>query len=165
MIITKYVSLFLWSLILLGVTFYVLKQLAFSKGKASEDINISEAIYLVSLIIAVGLVFQKVIQSIAISFDNIVKIQKTQLFSQSVKTASAISVIGILIIIISLYVAKFFTSLFLGNRKDVIEFHADNKSFALVRGALLLTVSFIFLQISESIFIYLMPTVTTPFYR
>jgi hypothetical protein len=165
MIIAKYVSLFLWTLLLLGVVFYIIKHIAFSKGKASEEINTSEAMYLASLIIAVGLVFQKVVQSIAIAFDNILKIQPGQLFFQSIKTSSAISVIGILIFIISFYVAKFFTSLFFGKRKDVIEFNADNKSFALVRGAILLAVSFVFLQVSESMFTYLIPTVTTPFYR
>jgi hypothetical protein len=162
---TKYILLFVWALLLLGIVFYIIKQLAFGRRKANETINMSEAVYLAALIISSGLIFQKVIQSIAIAFDNISKIQPAQIVFQSIKTSSAISVTGIIILIISLYIAKLFSFLFFNNRKDIVEFGADNKSFAIMRGALMISTTLVFLQISESIFSYLIPTITIPFYR
>ncbi len=162
---TKYLLLFIWSLLLLGVVFYIIKQLVFGKRKTNEAINVSEAIYLASLIISSGFIFQKVVHSIAISFDNILKIQPAQIILQSIKTGSAISVTGIIILLISLYIAKLFSFIFLNNRKEIVEFNADNVSFAIVRGALVVSTTYVFLQISESIFPFLMPTITIPFYR
>ncbi len=163
--ITKYILLFIWSLLLLGLVLYIIKQLVSGKRKLNENINISEAVYLASLIISSGLIFQKVVQSIVIAFDNISKIQPAQIVFETIKTSSAISVTGIIILILSFYVAKLFSSLIFSNRKERVEFVADNKPFGIVRGALMISTSFVFLQVSEGIFSYLIPSITIPFYR
>jgi len=150
---------------LLSIVFYLIKRLVFGKRKSSQNINISEAVYLSSLIIAAGIVFQRVIQSTAIAFDNILKIEPANIYFQFIKTSSAISVTGIILFIISLYVAKFLSALFFGKRKDIVEFDSDNKSYAIMRGALMFSVSFVFLQLGETIFNYLTPSITIPFYR
>lgn len=163
--ILKHILLFVWALLLLGTVCFIIKQLAFGRRKTNENINISEAVYLASLIISAALIFQKVFQFILIAFDNIYKIQPTEIYLQFIKTSSAISVSGIILFVISLYVARFLSTLFFSNRKDIIEFSSDNISFALVRGALMIFVSFVFLQLGENIFNYLIPSITIPFYR
>ena len=163
--IIKHATLFIWALLLLGIVCFIIKQLAFGKRKSNENINISEALYLTSLIISAGIIFQKIIQSVSIAFDNISKIHPTEIYLQFIKISSAISVSGIILFIISLYVSKFLSSLFFGSRNEFVEFDADNKAYALIRGALMFTVSLVFLQLGENIINYLIPTITIPIYR
>jgi len=163
--IIKQLSLFLWTLLLLGTVCFLIKQLAFGKQKKSENINTSEALYLASLIISAGLIFQKVIQSISIAFDNISKIQSSQIYLQFIKTSSAISVSGIILFVISLYIAKYLSTLFFGSRKDIVEFDSENNAYALIRGALMFSITLVLLQLGENIFSYLIPSITLPFYR
>lgn len=163
--IIKHISLFIWALLLLGIICFLIKQLAFGKRKSHENINMSEAIYLASLIISAGLIFQKVMQSISIAFDSISKIQPTKIYFQFIKTSSAISVSGIILFIISLYVTKYLSTLFFGNRQAIVEFDSENKAYALIRGALMFTITLVLLQLGENIFSYLIPGITLPFYR
>jgi len=165
MSIIKQSFLLVWALLLLGIVCYLIKQLAFGKRKTNESINVSEAIYLASLVIAAGLIFQKVLQSIAVAFDNISKMQYDKIYFQFIKTSSAISVSGIILFVVSLYMARFLSTLFFGNRKPIVEFGDDNWSYSIIRGALMLTVSFMLLQVGESIFSYLIPGITLPYYR
>jgi len=163
--IIKHTTLFIWALLLLGIVCFIIKQLAFGKRKSNENINISEALYLASLIISAGLIFHKIILSISIAFDNISKIQPTEIYLQFIKTSSAITVSGIILFVISLYVSKFLSTLFFGSRKEFVEFEADNRSYALIRGALMFIVSIVLLQLGENVITYLIPSITLPIYR
>lgn len=165
MIITKYLLLFIWALLLLGITAFICKQLAFGKQKTKETINISEAIYLSSLVISSGLVFQKAMQNISLAFDNIYKMAPSEIYFQFAKTSSAISISGIVLFIMSIYISKFFSTIFFSSRKESVEFDSDNISYALIRASLMISTSLVFVQISENIFTYLIPTITLPFYR
>lgn len=157
--------LFVWALLLLGTVCYLIKRLFYAKRKMDQAFNMSEAIFIASLIISAALVLQKVMQSISIAFDTILKIKLGDVYLQFIKTSSAISVCGIILFGVSLLISKFLSSIFFGKTKDIIEFDADNMPYSLVRAVLMISVSIVFLQVGENIFSYLIPTITIPFYR
>ena len=161
----KYVILFVWALLLLGTVCYLIKRLFYAKRKTDSAINMSEAIFVASLIISTSLVLQKVMQYVSIAFDTILKIKPGEVYLQFIKTSSAISVCGIILLGISLLISKFLSTVFFGKTKDIIEFDADNIPFSLIRAILMISVSIVFLQLGESIFNYLIPSITIPFYR
>ena len=157
--------LFIWALLLLGTVCYLIKRVVFVKRKMDQALNISEAIFVTSLIISAAIILQRVMQSISIAFDTISKIKPGEIYLQFIKTSSAISVCGIILFGISLLTSKFLSSIFFGKRKDIIEFADDNKIYSLIRAALMICVSIVFLQLGENIFSYLIPSITIPFYR
>lgn len=163
--IIKYFALFAWAFILFGTMSFIVKQLVFRKRKGETTINPSESIYLAALIISIGLILQKIIISLSSAFDNIYKIQPNDIFLQFIKTGSSVSVCGIIILFISMFISNFFLSLFFGRRKDSIEFESDNKYYALIKGVLVSILTLCFLQVADDIFTYLIPTITLPFYR
>ncbi|MEO7482305.1 MAG: hypothetical protein ABIT81_01000 [Ferruginibacter sp.] len=161
----KHITLFFWTLIILGVVVFLIKQVAFGKRKINEEVNSSEAIYLGALIISAGIILQRLIGYVAISYDNIYKMQLQHPFYQFVKSGSSISVSGVILFGLSVFIAKFLSTIFFGSRNAVIEFGNNNKAYAIVRSALIISVSLLFLQLAENIIQYLIPTISIPLYH
>lgn len=162
--ITRFFSLFGWSILLIGAICYVIRLAVFKKKGSSEDLNLAEALYLSVLIIASGIIIYEVIRSISIAYDVHAKLN-ANFFWPFVKTGSVLSIVGVAILLLSVFLSKILSMIFFGKRKDAVELTSNNYPFIITRCALLLVVSYILVEISSEVFNYLLPDIKIPFYR
>lgn len=162
--IAKYLLILIWIFLFLSVTLYLIRQIVFKK-KTITSINLSEAIYISFAFLSIAIILSGAIKSILVGYDNLKKIQDGNFLFKFFKSSSAISVTGIIIFICAFYATKFISQVLLGNRKDIIELDADNKAFAVIKGAILLTVCILFSVVADSIYLLLIPSITVPFYH
>jgi hypothetical protein len=162
--IIKIISLVGWAIFLLSIMSLSARKLVFRK-KRSEEINLSESIYLSALLIAIAMVVSAVMPNLSIAYDSLAQLHRGKFVMPFVRTASIVSVCGFLLLMVSWFVSRFISMLFFNNRKDVIEFGSDNRSFALIRSILLLTITYILFLVTQDLFSYLLPSFAIPFYH
>jgi len=165
MMVLKYVFLFCWSLILLSMVIFIIRSHPFIRKKKNENLNLSESIYALSLLISATLVLAPLMQTLATDFDLTQKFYPDKAVITLVNSGSLISVAGIFVFILLFVTARGLSTLFSFNRQPLIEFNADNVGYSLLRAGLLLSLSLLLSPFCNTLFQFLLPAVTLPFYR
>lgn len=165
MMVVKYALLFGWSLILLSMVIFIIRSHPFVRRKKEADLNLSEAIYVVALLVAATLVLIPLLQTLTIDFDIIQKFYADRFMATLISSGSLISLSGMGLYVLLFVAARGLSTLFFFGRKPLIEFDANNISYSILRAGLLLSLSLLLSPICSPLFQYLMPAITTPFYR
>jgi len=165
MLVLKYIFLFCWSLILLSIVIFIIRSHPFIRRKKNENLNLSEAIYALSLLISATLVLVPLLQALATDFDITQKFYPDKVVTTLVNSGSLISIAGIFVFILFFVTARGLSTLFSFKRQPLIEFNADNVPYSLLRAGLLLSLSLLLSPFCNTLFQYLLPAITSPFYR
>lgn len=165
MIVIKYATLFGWSLVLLSMVIFIIRSHPFIRRKKEAHLNLSEAIYAVALLVAATLVLIPLLQTLAVDFDIIQKFYPDKFVAMLVSSGSLISLAGMGLIVLLFVTARGLSTLFFFARKPLIEFDANNIPYSLLRAGLLLSLSLLLSPLCSSLFQYLLPAITTPFYQ
>ncbi len=163
--IVKYLTLFLWSLLLLAATLTVVKWHPFIRRKKEKEMNTSEGIYVVALLLSAALLMTPLVQSISMTFDVLQKLAPQRFWLSMLERSSVLSVIGLLMYLLVIVSARWLSPLLAGNRNPLVELDADHRGYALLRGGLLLALAIVAAGSSTIVFNYLIPSVEVPYYR
>ena len=161
----KYAILFGWSLVLLAMVIFIIRSHPFIRRKKEVYLNLSEAIYVVALLVAATLVLIPLLQTLADDFDIIEKFYPDKFVATLVSSGSLVSLAGMGVFVLLFVTARGLSTLFFFGRNPLIEFDANNISYSLLRAGLLLSLSLLLSPLCSPLFQYLMPAITTPFYR
>ncbi len=165
MFLLKYVVLFGWSLVLLAMVIFIIRSHPFIRRKKGGNLNVSETIYGVGLLLGAVLVLAPMLQTLATGFDITRQFYADKILSTLVTSGSLITVSGMAIFILLLLTARGLSTLIFFKRKPLIEFDANNSAYALFRTGLLLSLSYLLSPFYQPLFQYLLPVIATPFYR
>jgi hypothetical protein len=165
MIAIKYLFLFGWSLVLLTIVIIIIRSHAFIRRKKDADLNLSESIYALALLGSAALLLPSVLQTLALNFDIIQKFYPDKMLVTLVNSGSLISIAGLGLFVLFFVAGRALSTLFFYKRNALIEFNANNLSYALLRSGLVLCLSILFSPLCSSLLQLLMPTISTPFYR
>jgi len=164
MTVIKYLFLFGWSLVLFSIVIFLIRSHAFIRRKKNADLNLSESIYVISLLVSAAVVLIPVLQTLATDFDVVQQFYKERMLAMLINSGSLISMAGLGFFVLFFTTAYGLSTLFFFRRKALIEFNANNLSYALLRSALLVSLTILLTPICSPLFQSLMPAITTPFY-
>jgi hypothetical protein len=161
----KYIVLFGWALVLLSMVIFIIRSHPFIRRKKETDLNLSEATYVVALLVAATLVLIPLLQALSMDFDIIQRFYADRFMTMLISSGSLISLLGMGLFVLLFLTAHGLSTLFFFGRKPLIEFDANNTSYFILRSGLLLSLSLLISSICSPLFQCLMPAITTPFYR
>jgi hypothetical protein len=165
MIVVKYSFLFVWTLILLSMVIFVIRSHRFIRRKKEADLNGSEAIYILALLLAATLVLVPVLETLALDFDIAQKFYQNRILVTLINTGSLISLEGMAFFVLLFVAGRGLSTLIFFGRKPLVEFAANNLTYALLRAGLLLCLSLLLSPLCSTIYQLLLPAISTPFYR
>ena len=160
----KQIFIAIWTLLLTGGVVYLIKALAFLKRKKEKEYNVSESIYLTSVIISAATILKSSLLLIFQSYDITNKISHEKLYYEIIKTSSAISITGIVMLVLAVLIARFISSIFYPKRNELLEFDNNNMPYAIIRSAVLIIVVFLFSLSFDGLMGYFVPN-DIPFFR
>jgi hypothetical protein len=161
----KYLFLFGWSLVLFSLVIIIIRSHTFIRRKKDGNFNLSESIYAIALLVAAALVLIPVLQALAIDFDIVQKFYPERMLITLIDSGSVISIAGLGSYVLLFVAGRGLSTLFFFRRKALIEFDANNFSYALLRAGLLLSLGILLSPLCSPLFQLLLPVITTPFYR
>jgi hypothetical protein len=165
MTVIKYLFLFSWTLVLLSIVIFIIRSHAFIRRKKEADLNLSESIYALALLVAAAPVLIPVQHALELDFDIAQKFYPDRMMATLVDSGSLISMAGLGMFVLSFVAGRGLSTLFFYRRKPLIEFNANNLGYALLRSGLVLCLSILLSPLCTPLFQLLMPAITTPFYR
>ena len=160
----KQIFIAIWTLLLTGGVVYLIKALAFLKRKKEKEYNVSESIYLTSVIISAATILKSSLLLIFQSYDITNKISHEKLYYEIIKTSSAISITGIVMLVLAVLIARFISSIFYPKRNELLEFDNNNIPYAIIRSAVLIIVVLLFSLSFDGLMGYFVPN-DIPFFR
>jgi hypothetical protein len=161
----KYLFLLGWSLVLLSIVIFIIRSHAFIRRKKETDLNLSESIYALTLLVSATLVLIPVLQALATDFDIAQKFYPERMLVTLIDSGSLISMAGLGLFVLFFVAGRGLSTLFFYRRKPLIEFDANNLNYALLRSGLVLCLSILLSPLYSPLLQLLMPAITTPFYR
>jgi hypothetical protein len=161
----KYLFLFGWSLVLLSIVIFIIRSHSFIRRKKEDDLNLSETIYALALLVAAAMVLIPVVQVLAMDFDIVQKFYPEKMLVTLIDSGSLISMAGLGLFVLLPAAGRGLSTLFFFRRKPLIEFGANNLSYAILRSGLVLCLSILLSPLCTPLFQLLMPAITMPFYR
>ena len=162
--VAKYALLFGWSLILLFMVLFVIRNHPFIRRRKEPTLNLSEAIYAVGLLASAVVVLTPALEILASDYDISQKLYADKFLWNLIESGSLVSLAGIAIFLLFVLTSRGLSTLIFAKRLPLIEFNANNISYALLRAGLLLSVSILLSQFCRPVFQAFLPTITTPFY-
>lgn len=165
MTVIKYLFLFVWSLVLLSIVIFIIRSHAFIRRKKEADLNLSETIYALALLVAAATVLIPVIQALATDFDIVQKFYPEKMLVTLIDSGSLISMAGLGLFVLFFVAGRGLSTLFFFRRKPLIEFDANNLSYAILRSGLVLCLSILLSPLCSPLLQLLMPAIDMPFYR
>ena len=160
----KQIFIAVWALLLTGGVIYLIKAFAFLKRKKEKEYNVSESIYLTSVIISAATILKSSLLLIFQSYDITNKISHEKLYYEIIKTSSAISITGIVMLVLAVLIARFISSIFYPKRNELLEFDNNNIPYAIIRSAVLIIVVLLFSLSFDGLMGYFVPN-DIPFFR
>jgi hypothetical protein len=144
---------------------FIIRCHPFIRRKKDANLNLSETIYFIALLISGTLVLSSLLQTLATDFDITQKFYQDKAFITLVTSGSLISISGAFVFILFIVTARGLSTLVSFKRDPLIEFNANNIAYSLLRAGLLLSLSFLISPFCNTLFQYLLPTIAIPFYR
>jgi len=163
--VVKYLFLFGCSLVLLSIVIFIIRSHAFIRRKKEADLNLSESIYALALLVAAAIVLIPVLHVLDLDFDIVQKFYPEKMLVTLVNSGSLISMAGLGLFLLFFIAGRGLSTLFFYRRNALIEFNANNLGYALLRSGLVLCLSILLSPLCSPLLQLLMPTITTLFYR
>ncbi|HSC54177.1 MAG TPA: hypothetical protein VLC98_11165 [Phnomibacter sp.] len=135
------------------------------KSEKEGPLNFSYAVWFVTLFIAATIAMVRTIAILNEAIDNLYKNISTNIIVEVVKTSSLFLGLTALWFIVWYYVSNFLSVTILGTRKDQNEIEANNVSYFLIKGVLIIGFILCLLPVFEIILRIFMPNVQMPFYH
>jgi hypothetical protein len=165
MTVIKYLFLFGWSIIPFSIVIFIIRSHAFFRRKKDADLNLSESIYALALLVAATLVLSPVVQALAMDFDIVQKFYPEKMVVTLINSGSLISMAGLSLFLLFFLAGRGMSTLFFYRRRPLIEFDANNLSYSVLRSGLLLSLSIFLSPLCSPLFQLLLPEIATPFYH
>lgn len=161
------------ALTIVGIVAFVIMllviQLLLRKLKAKSEqegrLKKSYGVWFVTVFTAASITMGRTITILGEAIDNIYKNISTNIFGEVAKTASLFIGLSALWFLAWYFVANLLSVSILGNRKDQNEIEANNVSYFLIKGVLIIGFIFCLLPVFEIILRTFMPNVQIPFYH
>ena len=151
--------------VMLLVIQLLLRKLKIKSGLDSSGLTKSYGIWFAALFIAATITIGKAISVLSEAIDNIYKNVATNVIGEVAKTATLFIGLSASWFIVWYFVANLLAMTILGSRKDQNEIEADNISYFLIKGVLIIGFIFCLLPVFEIILRTFMPNVQIPFYH
>ena len=160
----KQIFIAVWTLLLSGGVIYLIKAFAFLKRKKEKEYNVSESIYLTSVIFSAGFILKSSVSMISQSYDITYKLFHNNLYYEIIQTSSAVTITGIVLLALAILISRLISSLFYPKRNELLEFDNNNIPFAIIRSAVLIFVVLVFSLSFDSLAEFFVPN-DIPFFR
>lgn len=165
---SKTITLAIAGLVAIAIVLLVI-QLLLKKMKLKSEIDgrlkLSYGIWFVTLFIAASIVNSKSISILSEAMDNIYKMNTQKILTESIKAISLFIGLSVVWFVIGVYVANFLVVIIVGKRKDSNEMEADNYSYFIIKGFLVIGIVFSLLPIFETLLRAFITSVQLPFYH
>lgn len=135
------------------------------KSELEGRLKNSYGIWFATQFVAASITMEKTITILGEAIDNIYKNISTNIYLEITKTASLFIGLSVLWFVVWYFVANLLSVTILGNRKDQNEMEADNTSYFLIKGVMIIGFLYCLLPVFETILRYFMPNVQIPFYH
>jgi len=150
--------------IIILVIQFLLRKLK-TKSEQEGRLKNSYGVWFAALFIAATITMGKAIILFNEAIDNIYKNVSTNVIGEVAKMASLFIGLSAFWFIVWYFVANLLSVTILGNRKDQNEIEADNVSYFLIKGVLIIGFILCLLPVFEIILRTFMPNVQMPFYH
>ena len=160
----KYIFLFGWSLVLLFMLLFAIRVHPVIRKKKEKNLNLSEGIYTVALLICAVIVLAPALENLAVDYDISQKLYTEKFLNTFIETGSIISLAGMGVFLLLTVTARGLSIVLVGKRLPLVEFDADNVTYALIRSGLMLAVTLLLVPFYRPVFQALLPMIATPFY-
>jgi hypothetical protein len=161
----KYSLLFGWSLVLLAMVIFIIRGHRFIRRKKDGNLNHSESLYVVALLVSAVLVLGPVLDALLVDFDITLKFYNDRFLVTLVTSGSLVSLAGIAMFVVLFVTARGMSTLFFYKRIPLVEFDTNNLAYSIVRSGLLVALGLLLSPCYRPVYEMLLPTVSTPFYR
>jgi hypothetical protein len=135
------------------------------KSALEGRFKISYGIWFCTLFIAASITMQKAIFILNEALDNIYKLNPTGQFANILKTASLLLGFGAVWLLIWYLVTNILSIVIVGKRLDGNEMEADNYTYFLIKGILLIGFILILSPIFDEVLRAFIPNIQMPFYH
>jgi hypothetical protein len=140
----KQVFITIWTILLIGCVIYLIKKFSFLKRKKDKEYNLSESIYLISIMISMGIMLKTCILNISKSYDILFKQMPNAFFYKIIQISSSLCVTGIILLMLIILISRFISGIFYPKRNELLEFENNNIAYSLIRSGVLLFVLLVF---------------------
>lgn len=165
---SKTVTLTIAGIVAIVIILLIIQLLLRKLKKKSEQegrIKNSYGVWFATLFAAATITMGRTITILNEAIDNIYKTISTNIIGEVAKTASLFIGLSAVWFIVWYFVSNFLSVTILGNRKDQNEIEADNVSYFLIKGVLIIGFILCLLPVFEIILRTFMPNVQIPFYH
>ena len=166
--ISKTITLAIAGLVAIAIVLLII-QLLLKKLKLKSEIDgrlkLSYAIWFVTLFIAASIVNSKTISILSEAMDNIYKMNPPNILGESIKAISLFIGLGAVWFVIGVYIANLLVVIIVGKRRDSNEMEADNCSYFLIKGFLVIGFVLCLLPTFEILLRTFITSVQLPFYH
>lgn len=137
------------------------------KPKSEQDgrLNNSYGVWFITLFIAAIITTSKTISMLSEAIDNIYKYVSNNVIGEVAKTSSLFIGLSAVWFMVWYFVANLLSVTIVGNRKDQNEIEADNVSYFLIKGVLIIGFILCLSSVYEIILRTFMPNAQIPFYH
>ena len=153
----KIIFIAIWTFALIGGFLNLIKKYGIYRRKQELEFNLSESIFISSMILSAGIIQFACIGSINKLFDVLYKTSPNEFYFNLIKNACGISFIGIILGVVFSITAYFLTSIFFAKRNQLLEFENNNIQYSLVRSIILIVLLIAFYSSIVSVFELLVP--------
>ena len=165
---SKTVTLTIFGIVAIVIILLMI-QLLLRKLKMKSDqegrLKNSYGVWFATLFIAATIIMGRTISILGEAFDNIYKNVSTNIMGEVAKTASLFIGLSAFWFVVWYFVANLLSVTILGNRKDQNEIEADNVSYFLIKGILIIGFILCLLPVFEIMLRTFMPNVQIPFFH
>jgi hypothetical protein len=165
---SKTVTLTIFGIVAIVIILLMI-QLLLRKLKMKSDqegrLKNSYGVWFATLFIAATIIMGRTISILGEAFDNIYKNVSTNIMGEVTKTASLFIGLSAFWFVVWYFVANLLSVTILGNRKDQNEIEADNVSYFLIKGILIIGFILCLLPVFEIMLRTFMPNVQIPFFH
>jgi hypothetical protein len=165
---SKTIALTISAIIAIVIMLFIIQLLIRKlKPKSEQDgkLKSSYGVWFACLFMGALIVTGETINLLSIAFDNIYKNTPNNLFGQIVKTASLFIGLSALWFLLWYVISNLLSVTIVGKRKNENEIEANNVSYFLIKGILIIGFIFCLSSVFEIILRNFMPSIQIPFYH
>ena len=165
---SKTIALTISAIITIAIMLFIIQLLLRKLKPKSEQegrLKTSYGVWFTCLFIGASIVTGETINLLSIALDNIYKNISNNIFGQLVKTGSLFIGLSALWFLLWYFISNLLSVTIVGKRKNENELEANNVSYFLIKGILIIGFIFCLSSVFEIILRSLIPSIEIPFYH
>ncbi len=165
---SKTIILTIAALVALAIMLLIIKFLMRkfkNKGQLEGKFKLSLGVWFATMFLAASIIALKAISIFTIAIDNIYKTNSSNLIRESAKAGALLIGLSAVWFIIWYFIVGILSITITGKRIEEKEIEADNYSYFIIRGSLLIGFTLCLMPIFEIILRKFIPSVEIPFYH